>query len=324
MKHFLSILLAALAWVATSSNSYAGSCPDMTSVNNAPAYPIIKKERFHHWANRWLSAWYKPYHMVHDKLVANGDEATIVGKFDYDWTMHKDLEGEDIKVYLYGPGMSAWEYLGIYTTDRDGKIYVPAGIRDTGHYLVHMVVSGDRSSADGYLTVVDPETETVLFDIDGTLTINDFEAVGDYLGMSDATAYYYAPDMVNAYRNKGYYIAYLSARPYWLMKDTREWLDTQGIPLWHVHTDSNAELFEAHDAVAFKTDYINYLMDSGLTIIRAYGNAETDIEAYANAGIPKSETYIIGNNAGLDGTQTVDGDYSYHYSSVVLATENAK
>lgn len=35
----------------------------------------------------------------------------------------------------------------------------------------------------------------------------------------------------------------------------------------------------------------------------AYGNATTDITAYADAGIPKAATYIIGSNGGKDGTQ---------------------
>jgi phosphatidate phosphatase PAH1 len=262
--------------------------------------------------------------MVHDELVAHGNSATIVGKFDYDWAMHKDLEREDVKVYLYGTGMSDWQYVGQYRTDTDGKIYVPLGVRNVGQYLVHMVVTGDLSTATGYLSVVEPGTQAVLFDIDGTLTLNDFESVGDYLGISTAAAYSYAPETVNAYKDKDYCIAYLSARPYWLMKDTREWLSEKNIPLWHVHTNPDAELFTEKDTAMYKSNYINRLKDNGLEIIRAYGNAESDIAAYANSGIPKAETYIIGEFAGDDNTQAIHGDYTYHYSTIVANTENAE
>jgi phosphatidate phosphatase PAH1 len=262
--------------------------------------------------------------MVHDELVTHGSSTTIVGKFDYDLVMHKDLEKEDVKVYLYGTGMNDWEYVGRYTTDTDGKIYVPIGVREVGQYLVHMVVTGDLSTATGYLSVVEPGTQAVLFDIDGTLTLNDIEAVGDYLGVSTAAAYYYGPEVVNSYQDKGYCTIYLSARPYWLMNDTREWLTTKSMPQWHVHLNPDAELFTEKDTAAYKTSYINRLKDNGLSIIRAYGNSKTDITAYANSGIPKAETYIIGEYAGKEKTKAINGDYSYHYSTVVADTENAK
>jgi hypothetical protein len=319
-NHLVSTFLLSIACF----NIQAASCPSAYSVNNAPDYPFPEKSNFRNWTNGWLSAWYKSYHMVQDELVAHGHSATIVGKFDYDLAMHKDLEGEDIKVYLYGTGMSNWEYVGQYRTDTDGKIYAPIGVREVGHYLVHMVVTGDLSTATGYLNVVEPGTQAVLFDIDGTLTLNDFEAVGDYLGVSTAAAASYGPESVISYQEKGYCIVYLTARPYWLMKDTREWMTEKNTPQWHIHANPDAELFTKKDTAAYKTDYIDRLKDNGLDIIRAYGNTETDITAYADSGIPKAETYIIGEFAGSENTQAIIGDYSYHYSTVVADTENAK
>lgn len=61
----------------------------------------------------------------------------------------------------------------------------------------------------------------------------------------------------------------------------------------------------------------------GLDIIRAYGNASTDIAAYADGGIPKAETWIIGSNAGVSGTQALYDDYTYHFSTVVMDTPTA-
>ncbi|MEJ2044561.1 MAG: haloacid dehalogenase [Reinekea sp.] len=314
------ILLLTLASVTAT----AATCPDTSATDNSPSNPIPAAKKFRHWGSRLLSFIHTPYHMVYDALVSEGANATMVGKFDYGWTSHKDLEDEEIEVYLSGTGMKDWEYLGTYTTDSDGKIYVPVSARPAGHYKVQMIVSGDMSSATGYLTVVEPGTKAVMFDIDGTLTQDDFEAIGDYLGIGIAQPYYYAPETVRAYKDKGYCITYLSARPYWLMKDTREWLDHMDIPLLHTHTDPDAEIFKSKDTAGYKTDYINSLISAGLDIIRVYGNAATDIEAYANAGIPKSETYIIGDLAGVQGTQPMNGDYSHHYSTVVVNTPNAQ
>lgn len=68
----------------------------------------------------------------------------------------------------------------------------------------------------------------------------------------------------------------------------------------------------------FKTDCVRYLRNmAGLNIIRAYGNATTDIGAYADAGLPKANTCNVGPNAGKDGTQPIHGEYGAHHAFVV-------
>ena len=315
--------ILALVLISHVVPAFAASCPDPTPANQPPAAPMPDAQGFNHWGNAWLSAWYEPYHMVQDVLVGQGEFAIMAGKFDYDLTFHKDLEDEDVHVYLYGTGMTEWEYLGEYRTDSDGKIYAALGNRQVGHYQVRMIVEGDNSEAQGFLTVVEPDTKAVLFDIDGTLTLNDFEAVKDYLGIRTARAHAFAPETVRAYADKGYCITYLTARPYWLMKDTREWMTHRSLPLWHIHSNPDGELFTKKDTAQYKTDYLNWLIDGGLNLIRVYGNADTDIEAYQRAGIAKQDTYIIGELAGDDNTQPIIGDYSHHYSTIVLPTPDA-
>lgn len=51
-----------------------------------------------------------------------------------------------------------------------------------------------------------------------------------------------------------------------------------------------------------KLDQLKALQGTGLTFIRAYGNATTDIYAYEAAGIPKSEAFIMGKHGGEGGT----------------------
>lgn len=300
------------------------ACPDYTTAANPPYLAGPAKKSFSKFGNNLLTSFYKPWHMAHDVIVKAGSQATMTGKFDYDALLHKDLEGERVHVYLYGTGMAQWQYVGNYVTDTDGKINVPLGARPVGDYVVRFVVEGDLSATSGYLSVVDPGREAVLFDIDGTLTINDFEAYADYVGVKTATPYYYAPQVVNAYRQKGYQVIFLTARPYWVTKDGLEWLNIQKVGQWHYHSNPYSSGPIPPNTQQFKTDYVRYLRNVvGLNIVRAYGNATTDIAAYAEGGIAKANTYIIGPNAGASGTQPIHGEYGSHHAFVVTPTADA-
>jgi len=300
------------------------ACPDYATAAAPPALAGPAKRPFAHFGNSFLPALYKPWHMAHDVVVKAGASASMTGKFDYDAVLHKDLEGERVHAYLFGTGMAQWQYLGSHVTDSDGKVNVPLGVQAVGDYVVRFVVEGDLSSTSGYLSVVDPGRDAVLFDIDGTLTLNDFEAYADYVGVKTATAYHYAPEVVNAYRQKGYQVIFLTARPYWVTKDGLEWLKIKGMGQWHYHSNPYGDGPIPPNTQQFKTDYVRYLRNTvGMNIVRAYGNATTDIAAYADGGIAKASTYIIGANAGASGTQPIHGDYLSHYSFVVAQTPEA-
>ena len=295
----------------------AETCPDYEVLDALPNFTYPAERSFEHTASTLLSSFYSPYHIIHDQVTKADESVTIVGKFDYSRVFHKDLEDEKVHAYIYGSGMSQWQYLGTYTTDTDGKVFVPIQ-KPEGEYQVRMVVEGDLSSVDGYLSVVSDKRKAVLFDIDGTLTLNDFESVGDYLGVDKADPHYYAKETVLAYKDKGYQIIYLTGRPYWVGKDSREWFDYMAMPQGQLHTNPYGDGPIPGNTQAYKTEYLNKIInDSSIEIVRAYGNATTDIAAYADAGISVDETYIIGENAGMDGTQAVYGDYAYHYADKV-------
>lgn len=300
------------------------ACPDYGASQAAPALPELQRKPFLSRTSSLLAARYQPWHMVHDVLVASGQSGRVIAKFDYDLVLHKDLEGERVHAWLHGGAMSEWEYLGVHTTDSDGKIELELAPRPLGDYRLHMQVEGDGSSADGWLSVVEPGREAVLFDIDGTLTLSDAEAYADYAGVRQATAYAHAPEVVQAYRDKGYRILYLTARPYWVTRDGRAWLGDHALPAWHYRTKMYGGFPTRRGTVAHKADYIRYLREEvGLNIVRAYGNAATDIKAYAAAGLPQDETWIIGEHAGKEGTRVLEGDYRQHYLDVVIPTPAA-
>lgn len=217
------VALSVLVLCVVPASAFAlPTCPDYGSVANPPALQGPVRRSFRHTGSQILSWTYPPYHMVHDQIVPVGTQATVVGKFDYSNTLHKDLED------------------------------------------------------------------------------------------------------VNSYAAKGYQIIYLTGRPYWVGKDTREWLDYQGLVDGHVHTNPYGEGPIPPNTEQYKTDYLTYLLEEvGLDIVRVYGNATTDIGAYAAAGLPKSETHIIGENAGADGTMPIRNDYLQHLLTVVASTPNA-
>lgn len=309
------------ACVATSV-TLAETCPDYEVLEQLPAFTTPAQVDFEHSSNAWLSSLYTPYHLVHDQIALANETVTLEAKFDYSRWFHKDLEDEKVHAYIFGTGMSQWQYLGRYTTDSDGKIFVPVS-KGEGEYQIRMVVEGDLSHADGYLSVVSEQRKAILFDIDGTLTLNDFESVGDYLGVDKADAHYYAKETVLEYKNKGYQIIYLTGRPYWVAKDSREWFDYMAMPQGQLHTNPYGEGPIPEDTQAYKTEYLNRIIqDKSINIVRAYGNASTDIAAYADAGLPKAQTYIIGKNAGDNGTQAIADDYSYHYATQVINFES--
>ena len=61
-------------------------------------------------------------------------------------------------------------------------------------------------------------------------------------------------------------------------------------------------------AAEFKGETLLDLAAEGFSFDYAYGNATSDISAYDMAGIAKDVTFIIGPEAGVDGTVAVEGE----------------
>jgi phosphatidate phosphatase PAH1 len=296
-------------------------CPDYASVINTPTFVAPQQSKFQHRKSQILAKSQTAWHMVGDTIIQQGQTAAIIAKFDYGAAMHKDLEDEYVDVYLAGTGLTDWKSLGRFKTDEDGRISIQQENLPIGEYRIRFVVEGDLSTVDGYISVVEQGRQAIVFDVDGTLTINDFEAYADYIGMKTARPYVDAVKVVRAYQEKGYQIVYLTARPAWDTKDSRQWFAKMGLPQWHYRS----RLYDANSKIpgiqTHKTHYLNYLRNTvGLDIVRVYGNALTDIAAYADSGIAKNQTYIIGTYAGVKDTQAINKNYSEHYQTVVKDT----
>lgn len=172
--------------------------------------------------------------------------------------------------------------------------------------------------------------QAVVFDIDETLTISNEEwemqkADGTY----DPIAREAAAALVQAYADRGYYIVYLTARSKtWVLSGTNEtspdathrWLVEHDFPI----DDGRSRLIMAEMVVpgdaaqVYKSAALMDMQDEGLSFQAAYGNAVTDIGAFAEAMIAKEVTFIIGVHAGEEGTVAIDGEsWKPHLDSYV-------
>ena len=122
----------------------------------------------------------------------------------------------------------------------------------------------------------------VVFDIDGTLTpdVNSFNEV--------------RPDAANAvrsYSEKGYKVIYLSTRISFLQERIPSWLKENGFPESSIHLAQNNE--DDNDPAAFKLRIMKQYQAQGWQLVGGYGDSSTDFDAYAKAGIPKSQVFAL-------------------------------
>ena len=248
-------------------------------------------------------------HSLQDLLTTPGSTVQIEGKFAYG-TISKDLEDEQVQLYLHD--CTAWRSLGTALTDRDGRARIRATAPTSpGVYALRMVVRGDATQTQGFLFVPPRGARLSVFDIDGTLTTSDLELVKDIFtdlfepilhGTYVPVPHPFSRELVEQRVRLGSLPVFLTGRPYWLTQSSRDWLSGQRMPPGALHTtDRNSDALPTQVA-AYKAAFLRSLLAQGFVVQGAYGNAATDITAYEAAGLPKSDTYIIGRNGGKAGT----------------------
>lgn len=189
-------------------------------------------------------------------------------------------------------------------------------------------------SSDGGTTAGACELEqpAIVTDIDETLTISDAEfimQIGD--GNYDPREREGGSELITAYAELGYRIMYLTARSEEIVLEvtgetareaTERWLVEHGYP-----TDPATTLVVlaprfVFDAAAqeYKAAALMEQQAAGWRFDYAYGNATSDIGAYADAGIDPSVTFIIDEHAGEGGTVAVQGEGWVEHAAAHLPT----
>ncbi len=161
----------------------------------------------------------------------------------------------------------------------------------------------------------------VVTDIDETLTTSDNEWLTQIaLPGTDPEMRPEADRVMKAFVARGYRVIYVSARGEGLRlldgttarEATEAWLTAHDFPFTSegVILAPGLAAFGG-EAADYKTEVLAGLQADGAEIHFAYGNADTDIEAYQNAGIPDDRIFLVGKLAGQFGVEPIPTDQAY-------------
>lgn len=252
----------------------------------------------------WSS--HTPYHGALDAVAQAGKPVRLEAWFRHGALVQKDLEHAPVCLEWFREG--AWKPLAEVRTN--GKGYAAFEVSAPASGPVKLRWWYKDQPAEATLWIVAKDQPAVIFDIDGTLTPSDRENLKDYARRLVRSPSVEGPKLrpgavaaAQAAAQEGL-VVYVTGRPPWLSRPTREWLDAHGFPEGAVFCMTRSRDIlpdEAHVGRA-KTERFRALQAAGLTFLRAYGNAITDIRAYEAAGLPKARTFILGKHGGEGGT----------------------
>jgi phosphatidate phosphatase PAH1 len=268
-----------------------------------------------------------PQHAAEDPVVRLGDGAVMHAKFAYG-SRSRDLEDEDVSLFLADAACGPWRLVGSARTDGDGRasVEIPsAQLGGVGAHPLRWVVHGDGSASEGTLYVVPANAPTVVFDVDGTLTTDDGEVFDELLLGQTGEVRAGGQDLVRRYASAGYFVVYITGRPYMLRDSTHAWLRGQGFPPGPLITTPGLRhaLPSRRHVQRYKEQALTDLrMRVGVRLAFAYGNASTDVCAYARSGVAPAGTFIAGEDVpaceGFAAPVSVPGDYVAHVSALTV------
>jgi hypothetical protein len=226
------------------------------------------------------------------------------------------LSGENVSLWYRDPVLATWQSIGSTQTG-DGGTYdlAAAGFVAQNGQPVYAMLDADGSCAVHYDFLLAPGSKVVVTDIDGTLTTGDDQLTMQFTDGSYVPMMMMAADrLMQAWSMKGYPVVYLTARPHLLRPESRAWLADLGFPVGPLVTAAGGEPPDVYKTLWMK----RMIRDFGWSVVAAYGNADTDITAYGNAGIPLDHTFIVGPLGGTRGTVAIPGmDFSRHITDFV-------
>ncbi|MCC6556478.1 MAG: phosphatidylinositol transfer protein [Polyangiaceae bacterium] len=302
---------------ASASAPAPAACPPRPACD-APL-PALSPRPFKHKRSRLAAAAGAPRHRGRDLFLRPGGPQWVIAKFAYG-PQDKDLEDEEIDVYLLRGCGAAWEKIGTRRTTDDDRPHPPVlGVTDSGgrvfldiaketrpldigRHRVHMAVAGDGTAADLFLEVLPPGARVAVTDVDGTLTSSEAALLDDLAGGEPPAAHPGAADAMRALAGRGYFVFYLTARPEWLVDKTRQWLSLRGFPPGLLRTTLSSAGAIGASAAAFKATELALLKGAtGIVPELAFGNMPSDVDTYWAAGIHAARRYFYKLDGDLRG-----------------------
>uniref|UniRef100_A0A672KX94 Phosphatidylinositol transfer protein membrane associated 2 n=1 Tax=Sinocyclocheilus grahami TaxID=75366 RepID=A0A672KX94_SINGR len=227
-------------------------------------------------------------HRVNDAVFTEDGNQVVMGRFMYGPLDMVTLTGEKVDIHIMTqPPSGEWVYFSTELTNSSGRVsyIIPESKRlSIGVYPVKMVVRGDHTSADSYLTVLPRGTEFVVFSIDGS-----FAASVSIMG-SDPKVRAGAVDVVRHWQDLGYLIVYVTGRPDMQKQRVVAWLSQHNFPHGIVSFCDGL----VHDPLRHKANFLKCLItEAHMKIFAAYGSTK-DISVYTSLGLSPSQIYIVG------------------------------
>uniref|UniRef100_A0AAV2IS00 DDHD domain-containing protein n=1 Tax=Knipowitschia caucasica TaxID=637954 RepID=A0AAV2IS00_KNICA len=227
-------------------------------------------------------------HRVIDCVYSEEGPQMVTGRFMYGPLDMVTLTGEKIDIHIMTqPPSGEWVYFDTELTNSSGRVsyVIPEAKRlGIGVYPVKMVVRGDHTFADSYLTIIPRGTEFVVFSIDGS-----FAASVSIMG-SDPKVRAGAVDVVRYWQDLGYVIVYVTGRPDMQKQRVVAWLSQHNFPHGIVSFCDGL----VHDPLRHKANFLKSLIsEAHMRIFASYGSTK-DISVYSSLGVPPSHIYIVG------------------------------
>ncbi|KAK1160169.1 membrane-associated phosphatidylinositol transfer protein 2-like isoform X3 [Acipenser oxyrinchus oxyrinchus] len=227
-------------------------------------------------------------HRVNDAVFTEDGQQVVNGRFMYGPLDMVTLTGEKVDIHIMmQPPTGEWVYFDTELTNSSGRIsyVIPESKRlGIGVYPVKLVVRGDHTNADSYLTVLPKTTEFVVFSIDGS-----FAASVSIMG-SDPKVRAGAVDVVRHWQDLGYLIIYVTGRPDMQKQRVVAWLSQHNFPHGIVSFCDGL----VHDPLRHKANFLKSLItEAQMKVYAAYGSTK-DISVYSSIGLSPSQIYIVG------------------------------
>ncbi|XP_053224285.1 membrane-associated phosphatidylinositol transfer protein 2 isoform X5 [Podarcis raffonei] len=227
-------------------------------------------------------------HRINDAIANEDGPQMLTGRFMYGPLDMVTLTGEKVDIHIMTqPPAGEWAYFDTEVTNSSGRIsyVIPENRRlGIGVYPVKMVVRGDHTYADSYITVLPRGTEFVVFSIDGS-----FAASVSIMG-SDPKVRAGAVDVVRHWQDLGYLIIYVTGRPDMQKQRVVAWLAQHNFPHGIVSFCDGL----VHDPLRHKANFLKSLLtDLDMKIHAAYGSTK-DVSVYTSISLPPMQIYIVG------------------------------
>ncbi|XP_063081595.1 membrane-associated phosphatidylinositol transfer protein 2 isoform X3 [Cavia porcellus] len=227
-------------------------------------------------------------HRINDAVANEDGPQVVTGRFMYGPLDMVTLTGEKVDVHIMlQPPSGEWLYLDTLVTNSSGRVSytIPEAHRlGVGVYPVKMVVRGDHTFADSYITVLPKGTEFVVFSIDGS-----FAASVSIMG-SDPKVRAGAVDVVRHWQDLGYLIIYVTGRPDMQKQRVVAWLAQHNFPHGVVSFCDGL----VHDPLRHKANFLKLLISElHLRVHAAYGSTK-DVAVYSAISLSPMQIYIVG------------------------------